>query len=266
MLNVVKRGLRTRYGWFPMCELRNKFVLFPSYPGLLRFENAEVRRLRAKVGAVRPKALVAAVLLTYKRPDGLRAALRSILSQTMGDLVVMVVDDGAGLPPDLPDDPRVFACSLSRNINVLGVERNIGVRLTDSPFVAFLDDDNTWEPDHLAVALERLQHPSAADRPDAVYTALRRITPDGQQRDVLSVPFDRRLATERAFLDSNCFVARRVPAVMFSRLRRSRTVAPKEDWEMIYRYSRRHRVEHIPEPTVNYLLNPQSHWTAWNLA
>jgi glycosyltransferase involved in cell wall biosynthesis len=264
VLRFVKRQIRARYGWLPPSEVRNKVLLFPSYPGLMRFERAESRRLLATLGGMRPRALVAVVLLTYRRPDGLRAALDSILAQTMSDLVVTVVDDGGGLPQALSDDPRVFAFSLSRNIRVLGVERNIGMRLSDSPFVAFLDDDNTWEPNHLAVALGRLRSPAPEDRPDAVYTALRRVTPDGQLRDVLSVPYDRRLAAERTFLDSNNFVARRLPAVMYSRLRRGRDVAPKEDWEMIYRFSRRHRVEHIPVPTVNYLVNPDSYWTSWS--
>jgi glycosyltransferase involved in cell wall biosynthesis len=262
---MVKRGLRSRYGWLPMCEIRNKFTLGHSYPGLLRFEHAEVRRLCATLPR-RPTALVAVVLLTYRRPDGLRAALGSVLTQTMSDLVVMVVDDGAGLPDDLPDDPRLTAVSLSRNIGVLGVERNIGIRLTASRYLAFLDDDNTWRTDHLAVALDRLQNGPAGQRPDAVYTALRRVTPDGRERDVLSVPFDPRLATERAFLDSNCFVGRRTPELRYSRLRRTRQVAPKEDWEMIYRYGQRHRIEHIPVPTVNYLVNPDSYWTSWKPA
>lgn len=264
MLGIGKRWLRARYGWFPLCEARNKVTLFPSYPGLYRFENAEVRRLRAVLGGVTPTALVATVLLTYKRPDGLREALASVLAQTVTDQVVIVIDDGGGLPDDLPDDPRVHALSLSRNIGVLGVERNIGIRLTGSRFVAFLDDDNTWRPDHLEVALSGLDAGPAEERPDAVYTALRRITPDGQERDILSIPFDRRLAWERAFLDSNSFVARRLPELRYSRLRRTRHVVPKEDWEMIYRFGKRRCIKHIPVPTVNYLVNPDSFWTTWN--
>jgi hypothetical protein len=260
VLTLVKRELRNRYGWFPVCEARNKITLGPSYPGLLRFENAEVRRWRAALPPL-PKALVATIVLTYKRPEGLRAALDSILAQTVKDQVVVVVDDGGGLPDDLGDDPRVFPISLSRNICVLGVERNVGIRLTDSTYLAFLDDDNTWREDHLERALERL---TAPDAPDAVYTALRRITPDGRQRDILSVPFDRKLAWERAFLDANSFVGRRNRELIFSRLRRGRNVAPKEDWEMIYRYAGRYRVEHVPVPTVNYLVNPDSFWTNWS--
>jgi glycosyltransferase involved in cell wall biosynthesis len=153
--------------------------------------------------------------------------------------------------------------SLSRNIAVAGVVRNVGIRLTRSLFVAFLDDDNTWRPDHLEVALGRLQ---ADAGPDAVYTALRRFAPDGLERDVLSVPFDRREAADRCFLDTNAFVGRRNRALRFSRLRRTAEVMPREDWEMIFRYSRGRQVEHVPVPTVEYLVNPDSYWTAWEPA
>ena len=93
---------------------------------------------------------------------------------------------------------------------------------------------------------------------------MRRVTPDGQVHDTLSVPFDRAAARNSSFLDPNPLVARRTADLHFSRLRREKKVAPREDWEMIFRYSRRHRVEHVPVPTVDYLVNPASYWTAWN--
>jgi glycosyltransferase involved in cell wall biosynthesis len=266
-MRTLKRRLRGRYGWLPLEELRNKVTLGHTAIGLRWFERSEVRRLLPTMpGGVRPSALVATVVLTYKRPEGLRRAVESVLAQTVSDQVIIVVDDGGGALPELPSDSRLHVVSLRHNINVLGVSRNIGMGLTDSPFVAFLDDDNTWYPHHLATALARLEGAgSSVDRADAVYTAMRRVRPDGTVHDVLSVPFDRKLAWERCFLDSNPLVARRTPDLHFSRLRRGSSVAPKEDWELVYRFSRRHRVVHIPEPTVDYTINPNSYWTAWEM-
>ncbi|AEV84008.1 family 2 glycosyl transferase [Actinoplanes sp. SE50] len=262
----LKKRLRDRYGWLPLEELRNKVVLGHTAVGLARFERAEVRRLLPTLpGGVRPRARVAVIVLTYQRADGLARAVESVLAQTMKDLVLIVVDDAGGQVPDLPPDPRLHTVALRHNINVPGVGRNVGIGLTDSDHVAFLDDDNTWDEHHLETALARLDGPAAPNRPDAVYTAMRRIMPDGTVRDVLSVPFDRRLAWERCYLDNNPLVLRRLPATRFSRLRRTTSVAPKEDWELVYRFSRRHRVEHIPEPTVNYTINPDSYWTPWEL-
>ncbi|MFJ1968310.1 glycosyltransferase family 2 protein [Streptomyces sp. NPDC087903] len=250
--------LKAVFGWLVLFETRNKILLAPSAIRLRRVENAEVRRLAAGLPAT-PSALVATVIATHRRPEALRAAVRSALAQSVRDQVVMVVDDGAGLP-ELPDDPRLFAVSLASNTGTAGVVRNVGIRLTRSRYVAFLDDDNLWEPDHLARALEVLESPGG---PDGVYTALRRVLPDGSEQDVLSVPYDRRRAARESFLDTNAFVARRTRSLHFSRLRRTPEVLPREDWELIHRYGRGHRVFHVPHPTVRYLVNPASFYTRW---
>nr|WP_245695441.1 glycosyltransferase family 2 protein [Streptomyces antibioticus] len=250
--------LKAVFGWLVLFEARNKVLLAPSAVRLRRIEDAEVRRLSAAWPSP-PSALVATVIATHRRPDALRAAVRSALDQTVRDHVVIVVDDGAGLP-ELPQDPRLFAVSLARNTGVAGVVRNVGIRLTRSRYVAFLDDDNLWEPDHLERALVALE---SADAPAGVYTALRRVLPDGSEKDILSVPYDRRRAARESFLDTNAFVARRTRSLHFSRLRRTPEVLPREDWELIHRYARRHRVRHVPHPTVRYLVNPASFYTDW---
>lgn len=251
--------LKRTFGWLVLFELRNKVLLLPSAVRLRRLESTETRRL-ATAAPPPPAALVATVIATHRRPAQLRAAVRSVLAQTVHDQVVVVVDDGAGLP-ELPEDPRLFAVSLARNTGVAGVVRNVGIRLTRSRYVAFLDDDNLWEPDHLERALAVLEAPGG---PAGVYTALRRLLPDGTERDVLSVPFDRRRATRESFLDTNAFVARRDRSLYFSRLRRTPEVMPREDWELVHRYSRTHRVRHVPYATVRYLVNPGSFYTDWS--
>ncbi|WP_231591453.1 glycosyltransferase [Saccharothrix sp. ST-888] len=41
--------------------------------------------------------------------------------------------------------------------------RNVGIRLSSSRYVAFLDDDNEWEPDHLGPAVGALRAPGGPD-------------------------------------------------------------------------------------------------------
>ncbi|MDQ0935598.1 glycosyltransferase family 2 protein [Streptomyces turgidiscabies] len=250
--------LKALFGWLVLFEVRNKILLAPTAVRLRRIEDAETRRLAATLPSP-PTALVATVIATHRRPEALRAAVRSALDQTVGNHVVIVVDDGAGLS-ELPDDPRLFAVSLAHNTGAAGIVRNVGIRLSRSRYVAFLDDDNLWEPDHLERALAILESPGG---PAGVYTALRRVLPDGSERDILSVPFDRRRAARESFLDTNAFVARRNGSLHFSRLRRTPEVMPREDWELIRRYGRGHRVVHVPHPTVRYLVNPASFYTQW---
>jgi len=68
------------------------------------------------------------------------------------------------------------------------VVRTIGLGLARSEVVAFLEEDNTWKPNHLAVALSTLDAGA-----DLVYTGVERVRADGSVIDVLSVPYDRSL-------------------------------------------------------------------------
>lgn len=255
MRKVLRGWLRHTFGVWPLFEARNKLLRWPSAVRAMRREWSEVRRLRATV-RVSP-ALVATIVATYDRPQLLVRAVRSALAQTMTDQVVVVVDDGAGLP-DLPDDERLVAVSLSRNIGRAGVVRNVGIALSHSTYLAFLDDDNEWRPDHLALALEALGRDV-----DLAYTGMERVHPNGTRLDVLSRPFDRRALAEQSFVDTSCVVARRAPGVRFSRLPRSSVSVPGEDWELVWRLSRRKQVRHVPETTVTYLVNPDSYYTRW---
>jgi glycosyltransferase involved in cell wall biosynthesis len=149
---------------------------------------------------------------------------------------------------------------LSRNSAVAGLVRNVGIRLSSSEFIAFLDDDNTWTSDHLAVTIPVLEGGI-----DMVYTAVRRRKPDGSEVDILSKPFDRRrLADEMSFVDASSIVLRRSVSLPFSRIPRTRAMSPMEDWVFVWRVSRHARVKHLAEITVDYLMNPESFYTSWS--
>jgi glycosyltransferase involved in cell wall biosynthesis len=245
-------------------EVRNKLLRWPGAIKLRNIERAEVSRLSDELAKL-PEAKVAVIITTYKRPELLVRAIRSVLDQTVTDFTLLVVDDGGGLP-DLHDftlDPRFFACSLSANTGFQAIARNAGIQLTRSKYVAFLDDDNTWEPEHLEVALAALEGHQPGTEPGYVYTAIARFLPDGSEYDTLSVEFDRRLLARTNFIDTNAMVIRRFRGLHWSRIRRPLGLFPREDWELAYRLSRKMRVQHVSTPTVRYLINPDSYYTDW---
>jgi glycosyltransferase involved in cell wall biosynthesis len=251
-----KRQTLRRIGYIRIMEWRNQVLLAPFVPAVWLRERSEVERLKRSL-APAPSARVAVVVPTYKRQEMARRAVQSILDQTFADFVVVVVDDGAGLPI-LPEDSRVSSVSLSKNCGIAGVVRNVGIALSNSEYIAFLDDDNTWTPEHLSLCVEALDAGQ-----DLVYTALRRRTPSGRELDVLSAPFDRNELTRESAVDTSAIVIRRTPAVRFSRLPRNRKTVPGEDWEFVFRLSRNARVLHLPVATVDYLIHSESFYTPW---
>ena len=253
VVDVAKDLIRRYPGTLPVHRWRLAARRAPRLPSLARFERQESSAALASWGR-RPVASVATIIPTYRRPEKLVAAVESVLAQTVADLVVVVIDDGAGLP-SLPADERVFAYSLSRNCGVAGVVRNVAIRASASRYLAFLDDDNVWLPNHLEVALAAHARGAAL-----TYSALDRVLPDGTLRDVLSVPFDRRRLRDEAISDTNTIVVRRLRSVRFSRVPLRHGEYPGEDWELIYRLSRRLRTEHIPVTTARYLVHDDSYF------
>ncbi|MGY1659595.1 glycosyltransferase family 2 protein [Geodermatophilus sp. SYSU D00705] len=218
-----------------------------------------MRRL-AEVVSPLPEATVAVVIPTFRRPALLRTAVASALGQKYRDLVVIVVsdDDDPQYVAGLPEDPRLRVVTLRRHTGVLGVVNNVGVRLTRSRYVALLNDDNRWRPDHLERAVEALEAGA-----DLVYTGMRRHRPDGSDVDVLAVPYDRKTLRRLNYTDSSTLVIRRGPRVRFGRTPRNKRDGVKEDWEFVWRCSRRMRMQFVPSITVDYLIHDDSYLTDW---
>jgi hypothetical protein len=106
---------------------------------------------------------VSVIIPTYQRRDSLRRAIESVLAQTYEDFELLVVDDGstdgtAGAIIGL--DARVrYVWQENRGV---AAARNTGVRLAHAPIIAFLDSDDNWRSQHLAVVAEALaRHPEA---------------------------------------------------------------------------------------------------------
>jgi hypothetical protein len=86
-----------------------------------------------------------------------------VLDQTFRDFELIVVDDGStdGTDGALAGlDPRLRC--LRQEHRGVGPARNLGLGAATGEVVAFLDSDNRWLPDHLAVVTEMLsRHPGA---------------------------------------------------------------------------------------------------------
>ena len=103
---------------------------------------------------------VAVVIATYHRPQLLRLAVQSVISQTFTDWQLLVVgdacaDETAEVVASF-GDPRISFVNLSVNIGEQSGPNNVGLARTTAPRVAFLNHDDLWFPDHLAIAVDTM--------------------------------------------------------------------------------------------------------------
>lgn len=93
------------------------------------------------------------VVPTHERPLLLRRTLQSLIEQTYQDFqVVIVSDSSAHVPPyqELLALQGRYMYLLRSGVPGPAESRNLGVTLAQTPYVMFLDDDDIYEPDHLA--------------------------------------------------------------------------------------------------------------------
>jgi glycosyltransferase involved in cell wall biosynthesis len=106
-----------------------------------------------RITKIQAGPLVSVVIPTYKRKDLLAKAISSALDQTWVTLEVIVVGDNC---PELLDalslnNPRLRVINLAENHGAGGAEpRNVAINLAAGPYIAYLDDDNTWAKDHVS--------------------------------------------------------------------------------------------------------------------
>ncbi len=107
------------------------------------------------------KSTVSVIIPTYNRSQLLAEAIRSVLNQTYHDLEIIVVDDNSTDDTEKViaqiRDPRLLY--IRHEINKGGsAARNTGICAATGKFIAFLDDDDEWEPEKTALQLKVLEH------------------------------------------------------------------------------------------------------------
>jgi len=118
---------------------------------------------------VNARPSVSPVITTFDRPAGLRRALASVCAQPVDGHEVVVVNDAG---PDVSTVVAEAAAALPVRLITLpdnrglAAARKAGIAAARGQFVAFLDDDDVWLPNHLPIALAGLD----GDGVDAVYT------------------------------------------------------------------------------------------------
>jgi glycosyltransferase involved in cell wall biosynthesis len=106
---------------------------------------------------------VAVIIPTYNRAHQIADTIRSVLGQSHPPAEVIVVDDGS---TDATADvcaPFAPAVRYERQVNAgVSAARNRGVALTSAELVAFVDSDDLWHRDKLALQVAALAAEPAA--------------------------------------------------------------------------------------------------------
>ncbi|MGK8488024.1 glycosyltransferase family 2 protein [Nocardia asiatica] len=184
--------------------------------------------------------MISVVIPTLNRPELLRQALQSVRRQTYRDVEVIVVNDGGvsaadvveqwkhDLAVELVELPHRSGCSRARNV---GIERASG------EYIAFLDDDDIFLPQHLEYAMEMLRSGAQFSYSGAVVSNRRCIdlSLDRARTHRKSYSFDPRFLLIANYIHTGAVV---VENFKDTGVRFDEGLSLCEDWEMWLRLTR----------------------------
>lgn len=109
--------------------------------------------------------LVSVVVSVYNLDWCIQDTIRSVLAQTYRNIEIIVVDDASTDDTASRVQPFLDRVSYIRHDTNLGVAnqadggsaRNTGIRSAKGEYIAFLDGDDLWEPEKIAVQIETAQ-------------------------------------------------------------------------------------------------------------
>ncbi len=100
------------------------------------------------------------VMPLFNKASHVHAAIDSVLAQTLPPHEIIVVDnrstDGSRAIVAAIDDPRIRLLELVKPGPGGYAGRNLGIRAADGDWIAFLDADDLWATDHLALLGEAI--------------------------------------------------------------------------------------------------------------
>jgi O-antigen biosynthesis protein len=244
-------------------HLRRRLALYPSELGSLL--DVRVRNLCEQLEALAASgesALFSIILTTYNRPDLLQDALASVGSQTLRDFEVILINDN-GEPVEhllAAHDFPITYIRQGRNQG-LSAARNAGLALARGRYIVYLDDDDIYLPNHLAVLAAAFeQHPGSV-----IYTGVEYVNEklkDGRRMELSrGQPFK-----HEVFDRDRLFVQNYIPVNTWAHPRQmlatvgefDTSLAAFEDWDMLLRLATRYPFVHVPVVTSEVHTREQS--------
>lgn len=184
---------------------------------------------------------------TYNRACIIKSAIKSVLGQTFKDLELIIINDGS------TDNTRQTVSTFKdRRIVYLEKEhggtssaRNFGLLHAKAEYIAYLDDDEIYYPDHLKKLVKILgAHPLAG----IAYSDTLMINPENYIIKKEKESFDKRKLEITCLCHTSSILHRKQclnkTGLFDERLKRS------QDWDMWLRISDFYKIIHLPEYTA----------------
>src|SRR6056297_2304175 len=104
---------------------------------------------------------ISIIIPTYNRPKVLRYCVLSVLNQNFENWIAYVIGDSCSESTEEVinslNDERIIYYNNPFRVGEQSGGNNIGIALAKTEYIAFLNHDDIWTPNHLEKALQKLK-------------------------------------------------------------------------------------------------------------
>lgn len=202
---------------------------------------ATVRSSSGHQALMTDRPLISVILPTRDRAALLPSAIASIQAQSYEHWELLIVDDGSrdatpSVVADYLKDPRIRL--LESGGKGVAAARNAAMAQAKGQLFAYLDSDNSWQPECLEIAASYLLEHDF----ELVYSALQ--ANDGWRTRYVGADFDYTDLSHRNFIDINVMLHRR--ELYDRRGGCDEALKRMSDWDLVLRYAKDSRVGYAP--------------------
>ncbi len=199
---------------------------------------------------------VSVIIPTYNRHKNLLFAIDSVLQQSFNDFEILVVNDaGEDVQNVITEfnDNRI-KYFVHKSNKGLAAARNTGLKNAKGKYIAYLDDDDVYYPDHLKILLSFLENSNYKIAYTDAYRVIQEFK-DGKYVTVnKDIPFSNDFSKEKLL---NLNIA---PVLCFMHEKSclnnvgwfDETLKAHEDWEFWIRFSEKYEFYHIKKITSEF--------------
>ena len=204
---------------------------------------------------------VSVVIPTYNRCQFLPQAVDSVLSQTLRDLEIIVVDDGStdGTAETVRERYGTSIRYIRQENQGRSKARNVGMEMATGKYIALLDSDDTWKEGKLEKQIRLLE---ASPEVGLAHT-FTEVTDSNGTPDPTQTSMRLRLhaaALKRGYdylnMSRECVMFTSTVVVRRERLREiglmDEAISSLEDWDWYLRAALVTKIATVPEPLVLY--------------
>jgi GT2 family glycosyltransferase/Flp pilus assembly protein TadD len=204
-----------------------------------------------------PAPLVSVIIPTLNRPAMLDEAIQSVLRQTFPDFEIIVINDAGVDVGNVIEkyNPKRQIIYLQHNSNRgMAAARNTGIKVARGKYIAYLDDDDVYYPDHLETLINFLESSEYKVAYTDAFRAFQTFQ-NGQyitiKKDVpYSFDFDYERILKENFIPVLCIIHEK--SCLDSVGMFDETLRAHEDWDLWMRMSRLFKFAHIKKVTCEF--------------